>query len=81
MAATVIDGKAVAAEVRAGVAKQVEELTAGGSPAPGLATVLVGEDPASEIYVRNKHAACEEAGMRSLHHGLAGDTSDPPPGS
>jgi methylenetetrahydrofolate dehydrogenase (NADP+)/methenyltetrahydrofolate cyclohydrolase len=42
---------------------------------PVLATVIVGEDPASEVYVANKHRACEEAGMKSVHHGLPGDTS------
>ena len=74
--ATVIDGKAVSAAVRERVREQVAEFVAAGGAQPGLATVLVGDDPASEIYVRNKHAACEEAGMRSLHHGLAGDTSE-----
>jgi methylenetetrahydrofolate dehydrogenase (NADP+)/methenyltetrahydrofolate cyclohydrolase len=75
VAATVIDGKAVAAEVRARVAKQVEELTASGSPAPGLATVLVGDDPASAIYVRRKREACEEVGIRSMHHELPATVS------
>ena len=74
--AAVIDGKAVSATVRERVREQVAEFVAAGGSRPGLATVLVGDDPASEIYVRNKHAACEEAGMRSLHHGLAGDTSE-----
>ena len=75
MSARIIDGKAVAAEVRARVAKQVEELTASGSPAPGLATVLVGDDPASAIYVRRKHEACEEVGIRSFDHELPATTS------
>ncbi|MGZ5340238.1 MAG: bifunctional methylenetetrahydrofolate dehydrogenase/methenyltetrahydrofolate cyclohydrolase FolD [Solirubrobacterales bacterium] len=74
MAATVIDGKAVADEVRARVAKQVEELTGGGDSAPGLATVLVGADPASAIYVRRKREACEEVGIRSIHHELGAKT-------
>ena len=74
--AEIIDGKAVSGEVRSRVRNEVAEFVAEGGRAPGLATVLVGDDPASEIYVRNKHAACEEAGMRSLHHGLAGDTSE-----
>jgi methylenetetrahydrofolate dehydrogenase (NADP+)/methenyltetrahydrofolate cyclohydrolase len=73
--ARVIDGKAVAAEVRARVAKGVEELTAGGGPAPGLATVLVGDDPASAIYVRRKREACEEVGIRSIHRELPSTTS------
>ena len=43
---------------------------------PGLATVLVGDDPASHVYVRNKRKACEEAGMRSIHHELPADTTE-----
>jgi methylenetetrahydrofolate dehydrogenase (NADP+)/methenyltetrahydrofolate cyclohydrolase len=76
VAARTIDGKAVAAavreRVRVDVAAYVEE--AGRSPA--LATVIVGDDPASEIYVANKHKACKEAGMGSVHHGLAAATSE-----
>ena len=53
MSATVIDGKAVAADVRARVAKQVDELSGSLGRPPGLATVLVGDDPASAIYVRH----------------------------
>src|SRR5512132_40434 len=68
MAATVIDGRAVAASVRERVRGEVEELTAQFGRPPGLATVLVGDDPASEIYVRRKHAACEEVGIRSFDH-------------
>jgi methylenetetrahydrofolate dehydrogenase (NADP+) / methenyltetrahydrofolate cyclohydrolase len=68
MAATVIDGKAVAASVRARVKGEVEELTAELGRPPGLATVLVGDDPASAIYVRRKHEACEEVGIRSFDH-------------
>jgi methylenetetrahydrofolate dehydrogenase (NADP+)/methenyltetrahydrofolate cyclohydrolase len=70
--ATVIDGKAVAAEVRERVASAVAELAAERGRPPGLATVLVGEDPASHVYVRNKRKACEEVGIRSLHHELDG---------
>jgi len=76
MAARVIDGKAVAAAVRERVRAEVADLLAAGRPAPGLATVLVGEDPASQIYVRKKHEACEEAGMRSLHHELPAETTE-----
>jgi len=72
MAARVIDGKAVAAEVRARVAGEVTEFTSAHGVSPGLATVLVGDDPASQVYVRNKIKACEEAGIRSVHHGLPG---------
>jgi methylenetetrahydrofolate dehydrogenase (NADP+)/methenyltetrahydrofolate cyclohydrolase len=74
MAARVIDGKAIAAGVRARVAEEAAELADRlGRPA-GLATVLVGDDPASEVYVRNKRRASEEAGMRSVHRQLAGST-------
>jgi methylenetetrahydrofolate dehydrogenase (NADP+)/methenyltetrahydrofolate cyclohydrolase len=76
MSARVIDGKAVSGQVRSRVRGEVAEFVADAGTAPGLATVLVGDDPASEIYVRNKHAACEEAGMRSLHKGLPADTSE-----
>jgi methylenetetrahydrofolate dehydrogenase (NADP+)/methenyltetrahydrofolate cyclohydrolase len=68
MSATVIDGKAVAASVRERVREEVEELTAQLGRPPGLATVLVGDDPASAIYVRRKREACEEVGIRSFHH-------------
>jgi methylenetetrahydrofolate dehydrogenase (NADP+) / methenyltetrahydrofolate cyclohydrolase len=74
--ARVIDGKAVAAEVRARVANEVRELAgAHGGRAPGLATVLVGDDPASHVYVGNKRKQTEEVGMRSVHHGLEASTS------
>jgi methylenetetrahydrofolate dehydrogenase (NADP+)/methenyltetrahydrofolate cyclohydrolase len=76
MAARIIDGKAVAAAVRARVAEGVAGYEAEHGRAPVLATVIVGEDPASEIYVRNKHRACEEVGMRSVHHGLAEETTE-----
>jgi methylenetetrahydrofolate dehydrogenase (NADP+)/methenyltetrahydrofolate cyclohydrolase len=74
VAARVIDGKAVAARVRERVATGVAELSPRIGREPGLATVLTGDDPASDVYVRNKRKACEEAGMRSIHHGLAADT-------
>jgi methylenetetrahydrofolate dehydrogenase (NADP+)/methenyltetrahydrofolate cyclohydrolase len=74
--AEIIDGKAVSAQVRARTRAEVAEFVSEAGSPPGLATVLVGDDPASEIYVRNKHAACEEAGMRSLHHGLAAETTE-----
>lgn len=69
--ARIIDGKAVAAEVRARVAKDVTELAESGLRPPGLATVLVGDDEASAIYVRRKREACEEVGIRSIHLELA----------
>jgi methylenetetrahydrofolate dehydrogenase (NADP+)/methenyltetrahydrofolate cyclohydrolase len=76
MAARVIDGKAVAAAVRQQVAGEVSAFAEERGRAPQLTTVIVGDDPASEVYVRNKHRACEEAGMRSAHHGLAAETSE-----
>jgi methylenetetrahydrofolate dehydrogenase (NADP+) / methenyltetrahydrofolate cyclohydrolase len=76
VSATVIDGRQVAREVRARVAREVEEFAAAnGGRVPGLATVLVGEDPASRVYVDNKRKQTEEVGMRSIHHGLDGSTS------
>jgi methylenetetrahydrofolate dehydrogenase (NADP+)/methenyltetrahydrofolate cyclohydrolase len=75
MAATVIDGKAVAASVRERVKGEVEQLTADLGRPPGLATVLVGDDPASAIYVRRKHEACEEVGIRSFDHKPDGSIS------
>jgi methylenetetrahydrofolate dehydrogenase (NADP+) / methenyltetrahydrofolate cyclohydrolase len=76
VAARVIDGKAVATAVRERVRDEVAELVGAGGRAPGLATVLVGEDPASQVYIRGKHRACEEAGMRSVHHDLPTATSE-----
>src|SRR5436853_1001330 len=69
MAARVIDGKAVAAAVRERVKVDVAAYKEGTGRTPGLATVLVGDDPASEIYVSNKRRTTEEVGMRSIHHG------------
>ena len=76
MAATVIDGKAVAGSVRQRVRGEVEELTGQLGRPPGLATVLVGDDPASAIYVRRKREACEEVGIRSVHHEPDGSISE-----
>jgi methylenetetrahydrofolate dehydrogenase (NADP+)/methenyltetrahydrofolate cyclohydrolase len=70
MTAQIIDGTAVAHQIREEVAKGVAELEAISRPAPGLATVLIGDDPASEVYVRNKRRACVTAGMRDLHRHL-----------
>lgn len=70
MTAKIIDGKAVAEQVRAQVAEQVAARVAAGKPRPGLATVLVGENPASQVYVRSKHKACQEAGIESFAHTL-----------
>ena len=76
MSARLIDGKAVSAEVRERVRLEVAEYAEQSGRTPALATVIVGDDPASEIYVANKHKACEEAGMRSLHHGLDAGTTE-----
>jgi methylenetetrahydrofolate dehydrogenase (NADP+)/methenyltetrahydrofolate cyclohydrolase len=75
MAATVIDGKAVAAAVRERVRDEVTQLSVEIGRPPGLATVLVGDDPASAIYVRRKREACEEVGIRSFHHEPDGSIS------
>jgi methylenetetrahydrofolate dehydrogenase (NADP+)/methenyltetrahydrofolate cyclohydrolase len=70
----VIDGREVAAAVRDRVAAEVRELHDDGIE-PGLATVLVGDDPASEVYVRMKRKACEEVGIASFHHEPPADVS------
>ena len=70
-----IDGKRVAAEVRAEVAEEVTAWCAGGGARPGLATVLVGDDPASAVYVANKERACLEAGIASFPHHLPADST------
>jgi methylenetetrahydrofolate dehydrogenase (NADP+) / methenyltetrahydrofolate cyclohydrolase len=75
MTARVIDGKAVAARVRAQVGEGVAEFTAQHGSQPGLATVLVGEDPASAVYVGGKQKATAEVGMRGFDHRLAADAS------
>ncbi|TET85769.1 MAG: bifunctional methylenetetrahydrofolate dehydrogenase/methenyltetrahydrofolate cyclohydrolase FolD [Anaerolineales bacterium] len=75
MTAIVIDGKAIAAELRKEVAKGVEQLIAAGASPPGLATVLVGENPASQTYVRMKRKACAEANIESFGYELSADTS------
>ncbi len=75
MSAKIIDGKALAASVRADLANRVEALVAKGHR-PGLAVVLVGEDPASQVYVRNKIRACESTGITSIEHRLPAQTSE-----
>jgi methylenetetrahydrofolate dehydrogenase (NADP+)/methenyltetrahydrofolate cyclohydrolase len=76
MTARLIDGKAAAAGLRAKVAIEVAKFRVARGRAPGLAVVLVGEDPASAIYVRNKGKATIEAGMESFEHRLPADTSE-----
>ena len=73
--ATIIDGKGFAARLRANIAACVTRLKADHDLTPGLAVVLVGEDPASQIYVRNKGLQAREAGMNSFEHRLSADTS------
>ncbi|MBP1807126.1 bifunctional methylenetetrahydrofolate dehydrogenase/methenyltetrahydrofolate cyclohydrolase FolD [Rubellimicrobium aerolatum] len=74
--ARVIDGRAFAARIRAKVAEHVARLTAEHGIVPGLAVVLVGEDPASAVYVRSKGRQCREAGMNSYEHRLPAETSE-----
>ncbi len=76
MAATIIDGKSFAATLTARVADEVSRLKASHGFTPGLAVVIVGDDPASEIYVRSKRKRTVEVGMASFHHALAADTSE-----
>lgn len=75
MSATIIDGKAIAAAVRAETREQIAAWTAGGGARPGLATVLVGEDPASAVYVANKQRGCAEVGVEGFSHELPADTT------
>ncbi len=73
MTATILDGKLVAAEVKKQVTVQAEQLTRHGTP-PFLATVQVGDDPASTSYLKGKHKAAQEVGIESEHHHLPADT-------
>jgi methylenetetrahydrofolate dehydrogenase (NADP+) / methenyltetrahydrofolate cyclohydrolase len=75
MAATIIDGREIAARVRAEVARDVSALVAQGEDAPGLATILVGDDPASAIYVANKRKASAEVGIADYHRHLSADAT------
>ena len=75
MTANIIDGKAIAAELRNTVRQRVETRLQQGLRAPGLAVILVGQDPASEVYVRNKRKACEDTGILSVAHDLPANTS------
>ncbi len=73
MSATIIDGRAIAARVRAQVALDVAAFVAQTGRTPGLATVLVGDDPASAVYVGGKQKACAEVGIRGFDHRLPAD--------
>jgi methylenetetrahydrofolate dehydrogenase (NADP+)/methenyltetrahydrofolate cyclohydrolase len=75
MAAQIIDGKAIAARVRREVREHSDRLAASGRRRPGLAVLLVGDDPASEIYVHNKRLACDECGLVSVGHDLPHSTT------
>jgi methylenetetrahydrofolate dehydrogenase (NADP+)/methenyltetrahydrofolate cyclohydrolase len=75
MAATILDGKALAKTMQAEIAAAVATRVAAGKSRPGLATVLVGDDPASHVYVRNKRKSCEQVGMVSVHHELPSTTA------
>lgn len=70
MTAQLLDGLALAEKVRLGVKEEVAAWVASGKPAPGLATVLVGDNPASAVYVRSKQKACAEVGIESFGHNL-----------
>lgn len=75
MTAQIIDGKLIAQQVREEVGVEVAKLVAAGKSRPGLATVLVGENPASHVYVSSKQKACAELGMESFGHKLPADAS------
>ncbi len=75
MSANIIDGKQIGQEIRDEVRIAVEKRHENGLPVPGLATVLVGENPASQVYVRNKQKACAEVGINSFGHKLPEDAS------
>lgn len=76
MSAQILDGKSISAQIRSKVKQQVDEILAQGQRPPGLAVVLVGENPASEVYVRNKRNACEQVGFKSELIQLPADTSE-----
>jgi methylenetetrahydrofolate dehydrogenase (NADP+) / methenyltetrahydrofolate cyclohydrolase len=75
MTAKILDGGAVAEQIRAEVKAEVAARVADGKPVPGLATVLVGENPASQVYVRSKQKACQEAGIQSFGFNLPATSS------
>ena len=71
-----IDGKVISAKIREEIAEEVKELKQTRGITPGLAVVIVGEDPASKVYVRNKHRACEQVGFASFGYELPASTSE-----
>lgn len=76
MTAQIIDGKAIAARLLSDVAVRIQERVASGRRPPGLAVIMVGNDPASSVYVRNKRRACLQAGVRSFSHDLPETTTE-----
>ncbi|HED39571.1 MAG TPA: bifunctional methylenetetrahydrofolate dehydrogenase/methenyltetrahydrofolate cyclohydrolase FolD, partial [Chromatiales bacterium] len=76
MSAKIIDGNAIASQIRQNVKQRVEKRLADGMRAPGLAVILVGQDPASELYVNSKRRDCAEVGFTSKSHDLPADTSE-----
>jgi methylenetetrahydrofolate dehydrogenase (NADP+)/methenyltetrahydrofolate cyclohydrolase len=76
MTANIIDGKKIAQETISEIKKSIAKNINDGISPPGLAVVIVGDNPASAIYVRNKRIACEEVGMKSFNHDLPKDTSE-----
>ncbi|MCU7844284.1 MAG: bifunctional methylenetetrahydrofolate dehydrogenase/methenyltetrahydrofolate cyclohydrolase FolD [Candidatus Thiodiazotropha sp. (ex Monitilora ramsayi)] len=75
MSANILDGKAIAADLRQKIKQGVDERVAAGLRRPGLAVVLVGNNPASQVYVRNKRKSCEEVGFLSVSHDLPATTT------
>lgn len=75
MSAKILDGKKLAAEIQQELAEEVAEFVGSGNAVPKLAAVLVGDDPASEVYVRNKQRACQQVAIESELYRLAGDVS------
>ena len=73
--AQIIDGRAIARELDEKTKAEVDAMVAAGKPRPGLAVILVGHDPASEVYVRRKMKGCEKVGIRSFEHRLPAETS------
>ncbi|MFN3842538.1 MAG: bifunctional methylenetetrahydrofolate dehydrogenase/methenyltetrahydrofolate cyclohydrolase FolD [Rehaibacterium terrae] len=76
MTARILDGKRIADELLAHLAGRVQARVAAGKPRPGLAVILVGADPASQVYVRNKRRAAEKVGIRAIDYDLPASTSD-----
>jgi methylenetetrahydrofolate dehydrogenase (NADP+)/methenyltetrahydrofolate cyclohydrolase len=76
MSAQILNGNVIRDEIIAGLATQVSAATATGKRAPGLAVVLVGADPASQVYVRNKENGCAKAGITSFSHKLSAETTE-----